>query len=124
MAHRLKASLADQIRDLRGNRSQKEFGALIGKPQSVVSRLEKEDYGKVTLQTLIDIATRLDIGLVVQFVDFSTFLRTADDRPAAPSEPRANGATDRTPEPPESQVVAEQGCEVHKVIPTRPERQP
>ena len=111
MAHRLKASLADQIRDLRGNRSQKEFGALIGKPQSVVSRLEKEDYGKVTLQTLIDIATRLDIGLVVQFVDFSAFLRTADDRPAVPSKPRAKGATDRIPEPPKSRVVAEQGCE-------------
>jgi transcriptional regulator with XRE-family HTH domain len=78
-AHHLRAFLADQIRGLRGDASQKEFGARIGKPQSVVSRLENEDYGKVSLQTLIDVAARLDIGLVVRFVDFPTFLRTTAD---------------------------------------------
>lgn len=78
-AHHLRAFLADQIRGLRGDASQKEFGVRIGKPQSVVSRLENEDYGKVSLQTLIDIAARLDIGLVVRFVDFPAFLRTTAD---------------------------------------------
>lgn len=48
MAPGLRAYLADQIRALRGNRSQREFGRLIGKPQSVVSRLENEDYGKLS----------------------------------------------------------------------------
>ncbi len=76
MVHGLRAYLADQIRALRGNRSQREFGRLIGKPQSVVSRLENEDYGKLTLQTLLDIAEKLDIALVVRFADFPTFLRT------------------------------------------------
>ena len=87
MAHSLRAYLADQIRALRGDMSQKAFGALIGKPQSVVSRLEDEDYGKVTLQTLLDIAAKLDIALVVQFTDFPTFeTATADfsERAVAP----------------------------------------
>jgi hypothetical protein len=79
MAHHLRAFLADQIRALRGDLSQREFGLLIDKPQSVVSRLEGENYGKHTLQTLLDIATKLDIGLLVRFVDFATFLRTTND---------------------------------------------
>jgi hypothetical protein len=84
MAHGLRAYLADQIRALRGNRSQRAFGLLIGKPQSVVSRLESEDYGKLTLQTLLDIAEKLDIALVVKFADFPTFLgAVADGTPAA-----------------------------------------
>jgi len=79
MAHHLRAFLADQIRGLRGDMTQKAFGELIGKPQSVVSRLENEDYGKVTLQTLIDIATKLDIAFLGRFVDFPTFLRATGD---------------------------------------------
>ena len=75
----LKSFLADQIRALRGDHSQKEFGDMIGKPQSVVSRLEDEDYGKFSLQTLLDIATKLDIALIVRFVDFSTFLKITND---------------------------------------------
>jgi hypothetical protein len=79
LAHHLRIFLADQIRALRGDRSQREFGELIDKPQSVVSRLEDEDYGKLSLQTLIDIATKLDIGLLVRFVDFPTFLWNTND---------------------------------------------
>ena len=75
MTHRTKGFLADQIRQLRGNRSQRAFGELIGKPQSVVSRLENEEYGKLTLQTLLDIAEKLDIALEVRFVDYPTFIR-------------------------------------------------
>jgi hypothetical protein len=79
MAHSLRGFLADQIRALRGDMSQKAFGELIGKPQSVVSRLENEDYGKVSLQTMIDIAEKLDIALLVRFTDFPTFLRATAD---------------------------------------------
>ena len=75
----LKVFLAAQIRALRGDMSQAEFGKLIDKPQSVVSRLEKQSYGKVNLQTLIDIANKLDIALVVRFVSFPTFLRSTED---------------------------------------------
>jgi len=79
MAHHAKGFLADQIRVLRGNRSQRAFGELIGKPQSVVSRLENEEYGKLTLQTLLDIAEKLDIALEVRFVDYPTFIRGLRD---------------------------------------------
>jgi hypothetical protein len=78
-ARQLKVFLAAQIRALRGDRTQTEFGELIGKPQSVVARLERESYGKVNLQTLIDIATKLDIALIVRFVNFSTFLEWTKD---------------------------------------------
>jgi transcriptional regulator with XRE-family HTH domain len=79
MARHLKAYLADQIRGLRGALSQTEFGKLLGKPQSVISRLENENYGKVTVQTLLDIALKLDRGLIIRFVNFSTFLKATDD---------------------------------------------
>jgi hypothetical protein len=79
MAHHLRSFLADQIRGLRGDLSQKDFGQLIRKPQSVVSRLENEGYESVSLQTLIDIAIKLNIAFVGRFVDFPTFLRMTAD---------------------------------------------
>lgn len=79
MTQHLRGFLADQIRALRGTMSQAEFGRRIGKPQSVVSRLENEDYGKLGLQTLIDVATRLDVAVVVRFVDYPDFLRMTSD---------------------------------------------
>ncbi len=88
MEHHLKAFLADQIRGLRGGMSQTDFGRLIGKPQSVVSRLEDESYGRITLQTLIDIATRLDIAFVGRFVDFPAFLEATMDFSEAAVTPR------------------------------------
>jgi transcriptional regulator with XRE-family HTH domain len=79
MGRQLKAFLAQQIRSLRGEYSQKEFGGIIGKPQSVVSRLEKQADRHISIQTLIDIAARLDIAVIVRFVDYPTFLRYTDD---------------------------------------------
>jgi transcriptional regulator with XRE-family HTH domain len=79
MARQLKAFLASQIRALRADASQKDFGDRIGKPQSVVSRLEKQADRHISVQTLIDIAERLDIAVIIRFVDFPTFLRYTDD---------------------------------------------
>lgn len=79
VATHIRTFLAHQIRSLRGDMSQEAFGKLIGKPQNVVSRLENPDYGKVTLQTLLDIAAKLDVALLVRFVDFPTFLRGTRD---------------------------------------------
>jgi transcriptional regulator with XRE-family HTH domain len=75
----LRAFLAAQFRVLRGELSQSEFGQKIGKPQTVISRLENTGYGKMTISTLIDIASRLDIALIIRFVDFPTFLRLTED---------------------------------------------
>ncbi len=75
----LRVWLADQVRALRGDLSQAEFGELIGKPQTVVSRLEDPDYGKLTLQTLLEVASKLDVALIVRFVDHATFLQVTND---------------------------------------------
>jgi transcriptional regulator with XRE-family HTH domain len=79
MATQLKAFLSDQIRTLRGDLTQREFGDKIGKPQSVISRLEKQLDRHISIQTLIDIAVKLDIAVVIRFVDFTTFLRYTED---------------------------------------------
>jgi transcriptional regulator with XRE-family HTH domain len=79
MSRQLKAFLAQQIRALRGDMRQEDFGKLLGKPQSVISRLEKQADRQISVQTLIDIAEKLDIGVIIRFVDFPTFLRYTND---------------------------------------------
>jgi hypothetical protein len=71
--------LARQMREFRGDRSQTEFGLHIEKQQTVVSRLEDPNYGKWTLQTLFEVATKLDVAVFVRFVDFPTFMRLSKD---------------------------------------------
>jgi hypothetical protein len=75
----LRIWLADQVRALRGDMTQAEFGKLIGKPQAVVSRLEDPDYGRLTLEPLLELASKLDIALLVRFVDHATFLMATND---------------------------------------------
>ena len=65
--------LARQMREFRGELSQVEFGRILDKPQSVVSRLEDPNYGKWTLQSLFEVARKLDVAVLVRFVDFPTF---------------------------------------------------
>ena len=89
MSQQLTAFLAIQIRSLRNTDSQAAFGKRIGKPQSVVARLEDEKYGNVNVRTLIDIAQKLDLGLIVRFVDFATFLKAAADYTDAAIKPAA-----------------------------------
>ena len=74
---RVRTYIALQIRELRERLklSQAQFAKKIGKPQSVVSRLEDTDYGRVTLKTLLDIAETLNISVVVKFASFDEFLR-------------------------------------------------
>jgi transcriptional regulator with XRE-family HTH domain len=76
----VRAGISYQISALRAKTglTQTAFAAKLGKPQSVVSRLECSEYGRVTVQTLLDIAKALDIALVIRFVDYPTFFRTAD----------------------------------------------
>ena len=82
----IRSGIAYQINALReqSGLTQTEFASLIGKPQSVVSRLENTEYGRVTVQTLLDVASALDVALLVRFVSYPEFLeRTADMSPAA-----------------------------------------
>lgn len=79
---RVRLAIATQIRALREQFSttQDAFAEKIGKPQSVISRLENPDYGKMSVQTLLDIAEALDITLVVKFMSYDKFFTLLDDK--------------------------------------------
>jgi hypothetical protein len=79
VAAHTRSVLARQMRNFRGARSQAEFGALIGKRQTVVSRLESPAYGSWTLRTMFEVARKMNVAVFVRFVDFPTFLRYTDD---------------------------------------------
>jgi hypothetical protein len=71
--------LARQMRGFRGERSQTEFGIIIDKRQTVVSRLEDANYRGWTLGTMFEIARKLGVAVFVRFVDFPRFLKYSDD---------------------------------------------
>lgn len=71
--------LAQQLRALRGDLSQEEFGKLIEKPQSVVSRQEDPAYGRFNLDSLQETVAKLDRAVFTRIVDFPTYLRLTED---------------------------------------------
>ena len=81
MSGRVRTSIALQIRELRERLglNQTQYAKKIGKPQSVISRLENTAYGRVTVQTLLDISRAVDVSLVAKFVPFDEFLRQHSD---------------------------------------------
>ena len=81
VASRVRNWIAYQIRTIRNQRdwSQVKFAKKIGKPQSVISRLEDPSYGKLTVQTLLDLAATFNSALVIKFGDFSSFTRQMAD---------------------------------------------
>lgn len=54
--------------------SQKELGDKLGVAQTWVSKLEDPNYGKLTLSTLLRLASAFDVGIEVDFVPFSKIL--------------------------------------------------
>ena len=77
----VRTGIAYQIRALRAQRDwpQKKLAEEMRKPQSVVSRLEDPEYGKLSVQTLLEVAATFDVALIVQFVGFPEFLRRTRD---------------------------------------------
>lgn len=78
-AESMRQNLAYQIREMRKsqNWTQDALGKEMGKPQSVVSRLEDPEYGRFSLQTLEEAADAFDVYLLVRFVRFSRFAEWA-----------------------------------------------
>jgi transcriptional regulator with XRE-family HTH domain len=77
----VRAGIAYQIQALReqGGLSQNAFAKKVGTTQSVISRLENPDYGKVTVQTLLQVAVALNIALFIRFCSYLDFLAAIDD---------------------------------------------
>lgn len=85
-AEHLRAGIAHQIRALREDRgwTQKELAHKSKTTQSVISRLEDPNYGKLSLQTLLVLASVFDVALFVRFVSFGTLLK--ETQRLAPSD--------------------------------------
>ncbi len=74
LLERAKVDIAYQVRAMREKRdwSQAELGALAGGiPQTVISRIEDPNYGRMTLSTLNALACAFDTPLIVRFGSYS-----------------------------------------------------
>ncbi len=69
--------------------SQTRLGQEMGKPQSVVSRLEDPDYGKLSMQTLLEVAAAFDLPLWVEIPEWDEWFRLIGDVPNSTTSRRS-----------------------------------
>lgn len=79
VAANVRRGIAYQLRAMRGPKTQGQVGKMVGKPQNVISRLEDPRYGKVTVQTLLDVAAAYDVALLVKFVPYGRLIAETEN---------------------------------------------
>ena len=81
VAEHARSGVAYQIKAMRDARgwSQADLAKKADKSQSNIARLEDPDYGKFSIQTLLELADAFDVWLSVQFVSFREGLRRTEN---------------------------------------------
>jgi transcriptional regulator with XRE-family HTH domain len=84
-ADQIRARIALLIRSLREqldrNWTQAELGERAGKPQNVISRFEDPNYGKMSLQSLFDLANAFDLPVWIDIPEWEDWLTMIGDVP-------------------------------------------
>jgi len=74
------AMLIRALREQEGREwSQSELGRRMEKPQSVVSRIEDPDYGRLSLETMFEVAEAFDLPLWVDIPEWDTWLQRSKE---------------------------------------------
>jgi hypothetical protein len=85
VADQIRARIALLIRSLREQPDRKwtqaELGERAGKPQNVISRFEDPDYGKMSLQSLFDLAAAFDLPVWIDMPEWQDWFAMIKDVP-------------------------------------------